>query len=98
MQLCLSAGLRPPCVADKLVQQDLPCIDANTRPYFSDFLDHVRHLQAIANGLHQILTSVFKFSNLLEQQRTGIIARQLAAWFCRKLCVETQDLRQNLAK
>jgi magnesium transporter len=27
-----------------------------------------------------VLTSVFEFSNLLEQQRTGAITRQLAAW------------------
>lgn len=67
-------------------------------PYFSDFLNHIRHLQTRPNGLHQILTSVFKFSNLLEQQHTGIIPRQLAAWLCRKLSVETQDLQKNLAK
>ena len=67
-------------VAGKLVRQDLPCIDANTRPYFSDVLDHVRRVQTMVDGLLQVLASVFEFSNLLEQQRTGIITRQLAAW------------------
>ena len=31
-------------------------------------------------GLREILSSVFEFSNLMEQQRTGVITRQLAAW------------------
>jgi len=67
-------------VAAKFVRQELPCIDAETRPYFSDVLDHVRRVQALADGLREVLTSVFEFSNLLEQQRTGTITRQLAAW------------------
>lgn len=67
-------------VASKLVRQDLPCIDPETRPYFSDVLDHVRRVQALVDGLRDVLTSVFEFSNLLEQQRTGVITRQLAAW------------------
>ena len=49
-------------------------------PYFSDVLDHVRRVQAMVDGLREVLTSVFEFSNLLEQQRTGVITRQLAAW------------------
>ena len=67
-------------VAAKLVRQDLPCIDPETRPYFSDVLDHVRRVQALVDGLRDVLTSVFEFANLLEQQRTGVITRQLAAW------------------
>lgn len=67
-------------VAAKLVRQDLPCIDAEARPYFSDVLDHVRRVQALVDGLRDVLSSVFEFSNLLEQQRTGVITRQLAAW------------------
>jgi len=43
-------------------------------------LDHVRRVQALADGLREVLNSVFEFSNLLEQQRTGTITRQLAAW------------------
>lgn len=67
-------------VAGKLVRLDLPCIDPETRPYFSDVLDHVRRVQAMSDGLRDVLASVFEFSNLLEQQRTGAITRQLAAW------------------
>ncbi len=67
-------------VASKFARQDLPCIDPETRPYFSDVLDHVRRVQALVDGLREVLTSVFEFSNLLEQQRIGTITRQLAAW------------------
>ena len=67
-------------VAGKLVRLNLPCIDNETKPYFSDVLDHVRRVQVMVDGLLQVLTSVFEFSNLLEQQRTGTITRQLAAW------------------
>jgi len=67
-------------VAGKLVRLDLPCIGPETRPYFSDVLDHVRRVQTMTDGLRDVLASVFEFSNLLEQQRTGAITRQLAAW------------------
>lgn len=67
-------------LAGKLVRLDLPCIDPESRPYFSDVLDHVRRVQTMVDGLIQIVISVFEFSNLLEQQRTGAITRQLAAW------------------
>ena len=67
-------------VARKLARNSLPCIDAESRPYFSDVLDHVRRVEAMAGGLREVLTSVFEFSNLMEQQRTGAITRQLAAW------------------
>ncbi|TKD51338.1 magnesium and cobalt transport protein CorA [Sphingomonas baiyangensis] len=67
-------------VAGKLTRLDLPCIDAEARPYFADVLDHVRRVQTMVEGLLQVLNSVFEFSNLMEQQRTGNITRQLAAW------------------
>jgi magnesium transporter len=67
-------------VAAKLARLDLPCIDPEARPYFSDVLDHARRVQVNVEGLREVLTSVFEFSNLLEQQRTGAITRQLAAW------------------
>jgi len=67
-------------VANKFVKMDLPCIDVETRPYFSDVRDHVRRVETMVNDLREILVSVFEFSNLLEQQRTGAITRQLAAW------------------
>lgn len=67
-------------VAAKLLRSDLPCIDADAHPYFNDVLDHVRRVQTMVDDLREVLTSVFEFSNLLEQQRTGAITRQLAAW------------------
>jgi magnesium transporter len=67
-------------VAAKLARVELPTIDRETRPYFSDVLDHVRRIQTMVDDLREVLTSVFEFSNLLEQQRTGAITRQLAAW------------------
>ncbi|WP_298395369.1 magnesium and cobalt transport protein CorA [Sphingobium sp.] len=67
-------------VATKFVKVDLPCIDHEARPYFSDVRDHVRRVQTMVDDLREILNSVFESSNLLEQQRTGDITRQLAAW------------------
>jgi magnesium transporter len=67
-------------VAGKFARQHLPCVDDESRLYFSDVLDHIRRVQAMVDGLREVLTSVFEFSNLLEQQRTGAITRQLAAW------------------
>lgn len=67
-------------VAGKLVRIDVPCIAPEAKPYFNDVLDHVRRVQTMVDGLREVLTSVFEFSNLLEQQRTGAITRQLAAW------------------
>jgi len=67
-------------VATKLARQELPCIDAEVRPYFRDVQDHLRRVQARVDGLREVLTSVFELSTLLEQQRQGTITRQLAAW------------------
>lgn len=67
-------------VVSKLIRLDLPGIDPEARPYFSDVLDHVRRVQGMVDGLRDVLSSVFEFSNLLEQQRTGAITRQLASW------------------
>lgn len=67
-------------VATKLVKMELPCIDAEARPYFSDVRDHVRRVQMMTDDMREGLASVFEFSNLLEQQRTGTITRQLASW------------------
>lgn len=67
-------------VATRLERFDLPCIDREARPYFADVHDHVRRVQTMADDLREVLSSVFEFSNLLEQQRTGAITRQLAAW------------------
>lgn len=64
----------------KLVHLDLPCLDADVRPYFSDVHDHVRRVESVVHGLRDIVTSVFEIGSLLEQQRQGAITRQLAAW------------------
>ena len=67
-------------VAVKLQSLDLPCIDREVRPYFRDVADHVRRVSSRAASLRDILSSVFEVSNLLEQQRQGVITRKLAAW------------------
>ena len=67
-------------VASRLEHIELPCIDANVRPYFRDVADHVRRVSLRADGLRDVLSSVFEVSNLLEQQRQGVITRKLAAW------------------
>jgi len=67
-------------MARKLARSDLPCIDPEARAYFSDVLDHVRRVETMVDGLREVLSSVFEFGNLMEQQRTGAITRQLAAW------------------
>ncbi|WP_375390505.1 magnesium and cobalt transport protein CorA [uncultured Sphingomonas sp.] len=67
-------------VARKLARSELPTIDGEARAYFADVLDHVRRVEAMVAGLREVLASVFEFGNLLEQQRTGTIARRLAAW------------------
>lgn len=67
-------------VTTKFAKQDVPCVDPEARPYFSDVRDHVRRVQAMVDDLREVLSSVFESSNLLEQQRTGDITRQLAAW------------------
>ena len=67
-------------VAGRLTHLDLPCIDENARPYFRDVLDHVKRVETMIAGLRDVITSVFEASNLLEQQRQGVITRQLAAW------------------
>lgn len=67
-------------VATKLQSLDLPCIDREVRPYFRDVADHVRRVSERAASLRDTLSSVFEVSNLLEQQRQGVITRKLAAW------------------
>ena len=67
-------------VANKLEHLSLPGLDAEVRPYFRDVADHVRRVAIRAEGLRDALSSVFEVSNLLEQQRQGVITRKLAAW------------------
>lgn len=67
-------------VCGKLVHLELPCVDHEARNYFRDIYDHIRRVEGVVAGLKDVITSVFEASNLLEQQRQGAIARQLAAW------------------
>lgn len=64
----------------RFINLGLPQIDAEIHPYFRDLLDHVRRVEYRAEGLRETLSSVLDTSGLLEQQRQGIITRQLAAW------------------
>lgn len=67
-------------VASKLQHLESPCIDDAVRPYFADVLDHVRVVLIRADGLREMLSSIFEVSALLEQQRLGATTRKLAAW------------------
>src|SRR5262249_51712856 len=67
-------------VASRLEHLELPCIDPEARPYFRDVADHARRVANRLDGLRDVLSSVFEVSNLLEQQRQGVITRKLAAW------------------
>jgi len=67
-------------VTRRLQSLDLPCIDADVRPYFRDVSDHVQRVNSRLVGLNDILSSVFEVANLLEQQRQGGITRKLASW------------------
>jgi magnesium transporter len=67
-------------LANRFVNIDFPQIDASIEPYFRDLADHVRRVNYRVDGLRETLTSVIETSGLLEQQRQGVITRQLAAW------------------
>ena len=68
-------------VAGRLVgASDLPWIDDVVRPYFRDIWDHVQRAEFRLQGLREVAASVVDTNSLLEQQRQGVITRQLAAW------------------
>ena len=67
-------------VCGKLTNLDVPCIGASVKPYFQDVRDHLMRLDAMVSGLVDVILTVFETSSLLEQQRQGVITRQLAAW------------------
>jgi magnesium transporter len=67
-------------LANRFINIDLPQIDQEIDPYFRDLADHVRRVSYRVAGLRDTLTSVIETSGLLEQQRQGVITRQLAAW------------------
>ena len=68
-------------VANRLIgTDDLPWIDEAVRPYFRDVWDHVQRAEFRISGLREVAASVVDTNSLLEQQRQGVITRQLAAW------------------
>lgn len=67
-------------VCGKLTNLEVPCIDAEAKPYFRDVHDRLVRLGTMTGGLVEVIRAVFEASNLLEQQRQGITTRQLAAW------------------
>ncbi len=67
-------------LTSQFLNLQLPQIDDNIGPYFRDLLDHIRRVIYRVEGLRDTLTSVIETSGLLEQQRQGVITRQLAAW------------------
>jgi magnesium transporter len=67
-------------VSAKLANLDVPCIGAAAKPYFRDVHDHLMRLDAMVGGLVEVILTVLETSGLLEQQREGMITRQLAAW------------------
>ncbi len=68
-------------VAGRLTtDDDLPNIDPAVRPFFRDVWDHVQRAEYRLNGLRDIAASVIETNGMLEQQRQGVITRQLAAW------------------
>ncbi len=68
-------------VAGRLAtDDDLPNIDAAVRPFFRDIWDHVQRAEFRLTSLRDIAASVIETNGLLEQQRQGVITRQLAAW------------------
>jgi magnesium transporter len=67
-------------VASRLERLEFPCVDPEVRPYFRDIRDHVRRVGARIGALRETVASVFEVSNLLEQQRQGVITRRLASW------------------
>lgn len=68
-------------VANSLAtDDDLPNIDPAVRPFFRDIWDHVQRAEFRLSGLRDIAASVIETNGMLEQQRQGVITRQLAAW------------------
>jgi magnesium transporter len=71
---------RMSAVCGKLTNLDVPCIGAAVKPYFRDVRDHLVRLDAMVGSLVDVILTVFETSSLLEQQRQGVITRQLTAW------------------
>lgn len=67
-------------VCGKLTNLKVPCIGAETRPYFRDVRDQLMRLDGMIIRLVDVIRVAFEASNLLEQQRQGASTRKLAGW------------------
>jgi magnesium transporter len=67
-------------VCNKLAGLDVPCVSSDARPYFRDVLDHLTRIDAMSDGLIDVIRTALEASSLLEEQRQSAITRQLAAW------------------
>lgn len=67
-------------VCNKLANLDLPCVSDGAKPYFRDVLDHLARIDAMSDGLIDVIRTAMEASSLLEEQRQSAITRQLAAW------------------
>jgi magnesium transporter len=67
-------------VCHKLAGLEIPCVSSDARPYFRDVLDHLARIDAMSDGLIDVIRTAVEASSLLEQQRQSAITRQLAAW------------------
>jgi len=67
-------------VCGKLTNLEVPCIGAESKPYFRDVQDQLMRLDGMTSGLIAVIRAVFEASNLLEQQRQGASTRKLAGW------------------
>ncbi|MGV2495314.1 magnesium and cobalt transport protein CorA [Pelagerythrobacter aerophilus] len=67
-------------VCNKLASLDIPCVSHDAKPYFRDVLDHLARIDAMSDGLIDVIRTALEASSLLEEQRQSAITRQLAAW------------------
>ena len=74
------AGMMKEVAGRLATDDDLPNIDDAVRPFFRDIFDHVQRAEFRLTGLRDIAASVIETNGMLEQQRQGVITRQLAAW------------------
>jgi len=74
------AGMMKEVAGRLAADDDLPNIDQAVRPFFRDVFDHVQRAEFRLTGLRDIAASVIETNGMLEQQRQGVITRQLAAW------------------
>ena len=67
-------------VCNKLANLDADCLSNDSKPYFRDLLDNLIRIEAMSNGLIDVVRAALEASSLLEQQRQSDITRKLAAW------------------